>query len=93
MNLDEALRKRINELVADLNISLTELCLKSNLTPSTIFDFMYVCHVRAYCIPAGTCRVPQRIARARKMHSGRPRKNLRAPGIHVKLQLMSSSGT
>lgn len=54
---------------------------------------MYVCHVRAYCIPAGTRRVPQRIARARKMHSGRSRKNLRAPGMYVKLQLMSSSVT
>lgn len=60
MNLDEALRKRINELVADLNISLTELCLKSNLTPSTIFDFMYgrskcpkVITIKKLCIGAG----------------------------------------
>ncbi len=40
MNLDEALKKRINELVKEEK-SLTNLCLKSNITPSTIFDFMY----------------------------------------------------
>lgn len=41
MNMDEAIKKRINELVADNNTTLTSLCLNSNLTPSTIFDFMY----------------------------------------------------
>ena len=40
MNLDEAIRTRINELVKK-ETSLTNLCLKSNITPSTIFDFMY----------------------------------------------------
>lgn len=40
MNIDEALRKRILELVAQNNTTLTALCLESNLTPSTIFDFM-----------------------------------------------------
>lgn len=40
MNLDEALRKRILELVEGNKTSLTALCLNSNLTPSTIFDFM-----------------------------------------------------
>ena len=40
MNLDEALRKRILELVEKSNMSLTSLCLNSNLTPSTVFDFM-----------------------------------------------------
>lgn len=40
MNIDEAIRTRINELVKKEN-SLTNLCLKSNITPSTIFDFMY----------------------------------------------------
>ena len=40
MNLDEALRRRIHELVEDNKTSLTALCLNSNLTPSTIFDFM-----------------------------------------------------
>lgn len=40
MNIDEALKKRINELVEEEK-SLTNLCLKSNITPSTIFDFMY----------------------------------------------------
>lgn len=41
MNLDDAIRKRINEILDDKKISLTNLCLISNLTPSTIFDFMY----------------------------------------------------
>ena len=40
MNLDEALRKRISELVEENKTTLTALCLNSNLTPSTIFDFM-----------------------------------------------------
>lgn len=41
MNLDEAIRKRINEILSEKKINLTNLCLNSNLTPSTIFDFMY----------------------------------------------------
>lgn len=41
MNLDEALRKRINELIEENQTNLTALCLQSNLTPSTVFDFMY----------------------------------------------------
>ena len=41
MNLDDAIRKRISELVEDNNTTLTALCLNSNVTPSTIFDFMY----------------------------------------------------
>lgn len=40
MNLDEALRKRIMELVDENKTTLTALCLNSNLTPSTVFDFM-----------------------------------------------------
>ena len=40
MNIDEAIRMRIYELVNDNNTTLTALCLNSNLTPSTIFDFM-----------------------------------------------------
>lgn len=40
MNIDEAIRTRIKELVEEEQ-SLTNLCLKSNITPSTIFDFMY----------------------------------------------------
>ena len=40
MNLDEAIRKRIKELVEENKTTLTALCLNSNLTPSTIFDFM-----------------------------------------------------
>ena len=41
MTIDDAIKKRINELVESNNITLTSLCLNSNLTPSTIFDFMY----------------------------------------------------
>lgn len=41
MSIDDAIRKRIKEIVADNHTTLTALCLNSNLTPSTIFDFMY----------------------------------------------------
>ena len=40
MRIDEAIRKRINEIVKDNKTTLTALCLNSNLTPSTLFDFM-----------------------------------------------------
>ncbi len=40
MNLDDAIRKRIIELVEKNKTTLTALCLNSNLTPSTVFDFM-----------------------------------------------------
>lgn len=40
MRLDDAIKKRIKEIIDEKNISLTSLCLNSNLTPSTIFDFM-----------------------------------------------------
>ena len=40
MNLDEAINKRILEIVEEKKISLTALALRSNLTPSTLFDFM-----------------------------------------------------
>ena len=40
MNLDEAIKKRILELAEENNISVTALCLNSNITPSTIFDFI-----------------------------------------------------
>jgi len=39
MKLDAAIRKRINEFIKDKK-SLTAICLNSNITPSTIFDFM-----------------------------------------------------
>ena len=39
MDLGESIKKRINEFVKDKN-SLTAICLNSNITPSTIFDFM-----------------------------------------------------
>ena len=41
MDLNEAIRTRIKEITTETNTSLTSLCLNSNLTPSTIFDFMY----------------------------------------------------
>ena len=41
MNLDEAIKKRINEILEENKTSLTALCLNANLTPSTLFDFMY----------------------------------------------------
>lgn len=41
MNLEEAIKKRIMELVEMRETNLTALCLQSNITPSTIFDFMY----------------------------------------------------
>lgn len=40
MKLDEAIRKRINELISKEGITLTRLCLESDITPSTLFDFM-----------------------------------------------------
>ena len=40
MQLNEAIKKRINELLEEQNTTLTALCLNSNLTPSTVFDFM-----------------------------------------------------
>lgn len=39
MNFSDALRTRIWELVKDEK-SLTSLCLNSNITPSTVFDFI-----------------------------------------------------
>lgn len=39
MELGKAIKKRINEFVKDKN-TLTKICLNSNITPSTIFDFM-----------------------------------------------------
>lgn len=40
MTLNEAIKKRILELVDERKTTLTALCLNSNLTPSTIFDLM-----------------------------------------------------
>lgn len=40
MKLEEAIRKRINELVVENKTTLTALSLNSNLTPSTVFDIM-----------------------------------------------------
>lgn len=40
MTLNEAIKKRILELVDEKETTLTALCLNSNLTPSTIFDLM-----------------------------------------------------
>ena len=58
--LDESIRKRINEILEDKNITLTALCLNSNLTPSTVFDFMYnkskspkIITIKKLCVGAG----------------------------------------
>lgn len=40
MLLSDAIRKKINEILEEKKVTLTELCLNSNLTPSTVFDFM-----------------------------------------------------
>ena len=40
MKLEEAITKRINEILVAKQTTLTALCLESNLTPSTMFDFM-----------------------------------------------------
>lgn len=40
MSIDDAIRKRIYEIVEINKTTITALCLNSNLTPSTIFDFM-----------------------------------------------------
>ncbi len=40
MNIEQAIKKRITELLQEKGMTLTALCLNSNLTPSTIFDFM-----------------------------------------------------
>lgn len=60
MNLDEAIKLRINELLKEHNVTITALCLNSNLTPSTIFDFMAgkskcpkVITIKKLCVGAG----------------------------------------
>ena len=40
MTIEQAVRKRIEELVKELQKSLTSLCLDSGITPSTIFDLL-----------------------------------------------------
>ncbi len=40
MNTDQAIKTRILEILKEKNITLTALCLNSNITPSTVFDFM-----------------------------------------------------
>ena len=40
MNLENAIKKRIQELLDEKGTTLTALCLNSNLTPSTVFDFI-----------------------------------------------------
>lgn len=40
MNTDIAIKTRINEILKEKGLTLTALCLNSNVTPSTIFDFM-----------------------------------------------------
>ncbi len=40
MNLRDATKKRILELVEENKTTITALCLQSNLTPSTVFEFL-----------------------------------------------------
>ena len=60
MLVDEAIKRRINELAAEKDLPLSALCLESNITPSTIFDFMAgrskcpkVNTIKKLCIGAG----------------------------------------
>lgn len=40
MKIEDAVKRRINEITTDLNISLFALCSLAKITPSTISDFM-----------------------------------------------------
>ena len=60
MTLEEAIKTRITEIIEERNISLTSLCLNSNITTSTIFDFMAgkskcpkVITIKKLCVGAG----------------------------------------
>ena len=60
MDLSEATRKRIKDLAKERTISITELCLISNITPSTIFDFLNkkskypkIITIKKLCVGAG----------------------------------------
>lgn len=48
MSIEDAIKKRITEITNDLDISLFTLCVESNITPSTIFDFF-----------SGKCKCPK----------------------------------
>ena len=55
-----SIKRRILEIVHEKDITLTALCLDSNLTPSTVFDFMYgkshcpkVSTIKKLCAGAG----------------------------------------
>ena len=41
MKLEDALRKRLSELIIEKAKNPTDLSLESNLTPSTLFDFLH----------------------------------------------------
>lgn len=60
LTIDEAIRLRIKELVKEKGLSVTGLCLNSNLTPSTVFDFLYgksnnpkIITIKKLCVGAG----------------------------------------
>lgn len=60
MDTEMALKERINEILKEKNLTLTALCLNSNITPSTVFDFMSgkskcmkVITVKKLCVGAG----------------------------------------
>ena len=60
MDLDKAIKKRILELAEENNCTVTNLCLNSNLTPSTLFDFLNgkskypgILTIKKLCVGAG----------------------------------------
>ena len=60
MNLDEAIKTRIIELAEQNKCTITNLCLNSNLTPSTLFDFLNgkskypgILTIKKICVGAG----------------------------------------
>lgn len=59
-DIENLIKRRILELVCEKNTNLTSLCLNSNLTPSTVFDFIYgrcqcpkVSTIKKICVGAG----------------------------------------
>lgn len=58
--VETSIKRRILEIVQENETTLTALCLDSNLTPSTIFDFIYgkskcpkVTTIKKICAGAG----------------------------------------
>lgn len=49
MTIDEAVRKRIRELLIEKNMNVCDLSLAGGLTPSTLYDFMRGTSVHIQC--------------------------------------------